>query len=180
VKYNGYRIMVIRDGDRVRLLSRGGCDYTRRFPWVVEAARKREQRQFIIDGEAVLLAFHGISDFDGLHSGKQDEAVQFYAGAIRHHHYSVGDRDWQTVDAKIGIAPVRVTLLSERTVRIEPDDVCTIISATTQRRSNDHPRQRLPESGPRHRRPASIGCLEIGGCRRKRRDVAGRKVERFV
>jgi ATP-dependent DNA ligase len=28
VKYDGYRMMVIRDGDRVRLISRG---YTKRF-----------------------------------------------------------------------------------------------------------------------------------------------------
>src|SRR5262249_42110026 len=56
--------MVIRDGDHVRLLSRGG-DYTRRFPLIVEAAAKRRQRQFIIDGEAVLLASHsGFPDFD--------------------------------------------------------------------------------------------------------------------
>ena len=55
---------MIRDGDRVRLILRGGHDYAKRFPWIVEAARKRPQRQFIIDGEAVLLVFHGISDFD--------------------------------------------------------------------------------------------------------------------
>ena len=66
--------MVIRDGYRAR-----GHDYTRRFPWIVEAARKRRQRQFIIDGEAVLPALHSISDFDDLHSSKQDEAMQLYA-----------------------------------------------------------------------------------------------------
>jgi hypothetical protein len=38
----------------------------------------------------------------------------------------------RTVDARSGTKPVRVTLLSERTLRIEPDDVCTIISATTE------------------------------------------------
>jgi hypothetical protein len=38
----------------------------------------------------------------------------------------------RTVDAKIGAAPGRVTLLSEETLRIEPDDVCTIISAITE------------------------------------------------
>src|SRR5215831_3660149 len=27
-------------GDRVRLISRGGYDYIKRFPWIVEAARK--------------------------------------------------------------------------------------------------------------------------------------------
>ena len=67
---------------RVRLVSRGGIDYARRFPWIVEVARKRRQRQFIIDGEVVLLIFHGTSDFDGLHSGKYNEAVQLYAFGI--------------------------------------------------------------------------------------------------
>jgi ATP-dependent DNA ligase len=53
VKYDGYRMMVIPDGDRMRLIFEGaGCDYTKRFPWIVEAALKRPQRQFIIDGEA--------------------------------------------------------------------------------------------------------------------------------
>jgi hypothetical protein len=33
----------------------------------------------------------------------------------------------KTVDAMIGVAPARVTLLSERTLRIEPNDVGSII-----------------------------------------------------
>jgi hypothetical protein len=66
-------MMAIRDDDRVRLVSRDGVGYARRFPWIVEAACKRRQRQFIIDGEAVLLVFHGTSDFDGLHSCKYNE-----------------------------------------------------------------------------------------------------------
>jgi ATP-dependent DNA ligase len=71
--------MVIREGERVRLISRGGGDYTGRFPWIVEAARMNRQGWFIIDGEAVLLGDGGISDFDGLHSGKHDAEVQLYA-----------------------------------------------------------------------------------------------------
>ena len=38
----------------------------------------------------------------------------------------------RTVDARIGATPVRVTLLSEETLRVEPDDVCRIITATAQ------------------------------------------------
>jgi hypothetical protein len=38
----------------------------------------------------------------------------------------------RTVDARIGAAPGRVTLLSEQVLRIEPDSVGTIISATTE------------------------------------------------
>ena len=33
----------------------------------------------MVDGEAVLLGVDGVSDFDGLHSRKQDDEVQLYA-----------------------------------------------------------------------------------------------------
>jgi hypothetical protein len=43
-----------------------------------------------------------------------------------------GARIGRTVDAKIGTTPGRVTLLSEDTLRIEPDNVCSIITATAE------------------------------------------------
>ena len=33
VKYDGYRLRLERDGDRVRLITRGGYDWTKRYPW---------------------------------------------------------------------------------------------------------------------------------------------------
>jgi bifunctional non-homologous end joining protein LigD len=69
VKYDGYRLRLERDGDHVRLITRGGYNWTDRFPWIVEAALKNRQKQFIIDGEAVILGVDGISDFNALHSG---------------------------------------------------------------------------------------------------------------
>src|SRR5215468_4863109 len=79
VKYDGYRLRLERDGDRVRLITRGGYDWTRRFPWIAEAARKNRYKQFVIDGEAVILGVDGISDFNALHSGKHNDEVQLYA-----------------------------------------------------------------------------------------------------
>ena len=73
VKYDGYRLRVDRDGDRVRLITRGGYDWTKRYPWIVEAARKIRQKRFVLDGEAVVLGVDGVSDFDALHSGEHDE-----------------------------------------------------------------------------------------------------------
>jgi ATP dependent DNA ligase domain len=52
IKYDGYRLMVIRDGARVRLFSRNGKDWSGRYPWIVEAALKNNHDQFVIDGEA--------------------------------------------------------------------------------------------------------------------------------
>jgi ATP-dependent DNA ligase len=51
VKYDGYRLRLERDADRVRLITRGGYDWTKRYPWIVEAALKNRQKQFVLDGE---------------------------------------------------------------------------------------------------------------------------------
>jgi bifunctional non-homologous end joining protein LigD len=37
------------------------------------------QKQFVIDGEAVILGVDGFPDFNALHSRKQDDEVQLYA-----------------------------------------------------------------------------------------------------
>jgi bifunctional non-homologous end joining protein LigD len=52
VKYDGFRLRVERDGDRVRS----------RYPWIVEAALKNRQKRFAIDGEAVVLGVRSLHD----------------------------------------------------------------------------------------------------------------------
>src|SRR6516225_4177293 len=74
-----YRLRVERNGDRVRLITRGGYNWSKRYPWIVEAALKNRYKQFVIDGEAVMLGVDGISDFNALHSGKHNDEVQLYA-----------------------------------------------------------------------------------------------------
>jgi ATP-dependent DNA ligase len=63
----------------VRLITRGGYNWSKRYPWIVEAALKNRYKQFVIDGEAVMLDVDGISDFNALHSGKHNDEVQLYA-----------------------------------------------------------------------------------------------------
>jgi hypothetical protein len=79
IKYDGFRLIVHRDGDRVRLLTRNGHDWSQCYPWIVESALKNRSRQFVIDGEAVVLGVDGVSDFDALYSRQHDEEVQLYA-----------------------------------------------------------------------------------------------------
>jgi bifunctional non-homologous end joining protein LigD len=79
IKYDGYRIMLIRDQDRVRLISSGGHDWVQHFPLIVAAALKLRQKQFVLDGEVVVLDKDGVSDFDALASRKHDNLAQFYA-----------------------------------------------------------------------------------------------------
>src|SRR5258705_7161873 len=56
IKHDGYRLIVQREGSRVRLFTRNGNDWTARYPPIVEAALRNRQTAFVIDGEAVLLS----------------------------------------------------------------------------------------------------------------------------
>ena len=69
IKHDGFRLRVERDGDRVRLITKGGYDWTKRYPWIVESALKNRYKQFVIDGEAVILGVYGISDFNPFQDG---------------------------------------------------------------------------------------------------------------
>jgi bifunctional non-homologous end joining protein LigD len=79
IKYDGYRARLVRDGKTVRLISKGGLDWTKRYPWIVESALKNRNTQFAIDGEIVMLGADGISDFNALHSRQHDDDAQLYA-----------------------------------------------------------------------------------------------------
>jgi bifunctional non-homologous end joining protein LigD len=77
IKHDGYRLIVQRDGARVRLFTR--YDWSDRYPLIVEAALRNRCTSFVVDGEAVVLGVDGISDFNGLHSRKHDDEVTLYA-----------------------------------------------------------------------------------------------------
>jgi ATP-dependent DNA ligase len=74
VKYDGSRLIVVRDGDRVRLLTRNGHDWNGR-----QSALKNRSRHFVIDGEAVVLGVDGVADFEALYNRQCDDQVQLYA-----------------------------------------------------------------------------------------------------
>src|ERR1700724_470438 len=79
IKHDGYRLIVRREGKRVRLFTRNGYDWTDRYPLIAEAALRNRSSSFVVDGEAVLLGVDGISDFNGLHSRRHDDEVMLYA-----------------------------------------------------------------------------------------------------
>src|SRR5437868_10944910 len=76
IKHDGYRLIVQREGKRVRLLTRRGYDWSDRYPLIIEAALRLRKTSFVIDGEAVVLGPDGISDFEGLQSGTCNEEVR--------------------------------------------------------------------------------------------------------
>lgn len=83
VKFDGYRLQARLEGQQVRLLTRSGLDWTDRFgAEVTDALRALPAETFIIDGELVVEAGAGASDFSALQAdlseGRNDRFV-FYA-----------------------------------------------------------------------------------------------------
>jgi ATP-dependent DNA ligase len=64
--------MVHRDGKVVRIITRGGYDWTERYPAIASAALRLPSRRFLIDGEGVVEGKGGIADFALLHSRQHD------------------------------------------------------------------------------------------------------------
>lgn len=66
VKWDGYRLAIHIEPKGVRIITRGGHDWTHRFPAIAEAARTLGVGTAILDGEAVVLDEDGRSDFGAL------------------------------------------------------------------------------------------------------------------
>ena len=79
IKHDGFRLIVHREGKRVRLFTRRGYDWSNRYPLITQAALRFRKRAFVIDGEAVVLGPDGISDFDALYGGKRNDEATLYA-----------------------------------------------------------------------------------------------------
>jgi bifunctional non-homologous end joining protein LigD len=66
VKWDGYRLAIHVEPKAVRIVTRGGHDWTARFPAIVAAAKQLGVTTAILDGEAVVLDDQGKSDFGAL------------------------------------------------------------------------------------------------------------------
>ena len=64
-KWDGFRTLVFRDGDKVELISRGARPMTRYFPEVLPAFRKLRLDQVVLDGELIVVGEKGL-DFGAL------------------------------------------------------------------------------------------------------------------
>ncbi|QPB18975.1 non-homologous end-joining DNA ligase [Rhizobium sp. 007] len=63
IKWDGYRLAVHIEPQRVRIITRGGHDWTHRFPAIERAAKQLGVATAIIDGEAIVVDERGRSDF---------------------------------------------------------------------------------------------------------------------
>ena len=67
--------MAVREGVRVRLLTRKGIDLARRFPLVAAAITALPIKSCVIDGEAIACDANGLAVFDLLRYRRRDQAV---------------------------------------------------------------------------------------------------------
>src|ERR1051325_5104960 len=64
-KWDGFRCLIFRDGDKVELQSKAGQTLGRYFPEIVESVEGLRARQFVLDGEIVIPVGESFS-FDDL------------------------------------------------------------------------------------------------------------------
>jgi bifunctional non-homologous end joining protein LigD len=64
IKHDGFRFICRRDGDRVRVYSRRGHDWTDRVPGIATAIAGLAVTSVTLDGEGVVCGDDGVSDFD--------------------------------------------------------------------------------------------------------------------
>jgi bifunctional non-homologous end joining protein LigD len=83
IKHDGFRIIARKDGERVRLYSRPGNDFTRRFPLIVDTLSRLRSRSCIIEGEAVAYDDNGVASFDLIHHHRANERIFLYAFDLR-------------------------------------------------------------------------------------------------
>jgi ATP-dependent DNA ligase len=79
IKHDGYRIVALRNGERVRLISRRGLDWAWRIPVVTAAIKALPVRSCVIDGEVIACDGNGLADFELLRSRRHDDPAIFRA-----------------------------------------------------------------------------------------------------
>ena len=79
IKHDGFRIIARKDGERVRLYSRPGNDFTQRFPPIARALTHLRCRSCIIDGEAVICDDNGVASFDLIRNHRHNHRAFLYA-----------------------------------------------------------------------------------------------------
>jgi bifunctional non-homologous end joining protein LigD len=64
IKHDGFRILAVRQGKRVRIYSRAGYDWSKQLPAVADTLQALPVRSVVLDGEGVICGPDGKSDFD--------------------------------------------------------------------------------------------------------------------
>jgi bifunctional non-homologous end joining protein LigD len=86
-KLDGHRIQIAKEGRQARLYSKGGYDWTGRFPGLADALVDIPCRSAVIDGELCFRTGVGAADFAGLQlalSSRQHHKLTVFAFDLLH------------------------------------------------------------------------------------------------
>ena len=67
-KWDGYRLLVAKDGNKIRLFSKGGTEWTERLTGLAEAFLELPTLSAVVDGELCICDDRGRPDFHALHA----------------------------------------------------------------------------------------------------------------
>jgi bifunctional non-homologous end joining protein LigD len=77
IKHDGYRMIVRKKDDRVRLFTRRGYDWTDRY-LIRDGVAALRPTALVLDGEAVYCGPDGVANFEMLHSQTHNDRVFLY------------------------------------------------------------------------------------------------------
>lgn len=63
IKFDGYRLIIFKKNNKVKIMTRNQHDWTNKFPILVKAIKKISSKNFILDGEVVVLDKQQRSNF---------------------------------------------------------------------------------------------------------------------
>ena len=86
VKFDGYRALLMKDGERLQIRSRNDKDLTGTYPAVAEAGRRLQATQAVVDGEIVAVDANGRPSFQALQhrAAHPGHSIVFYAFDLLH------------------------------------------------------------------------------------------------
>jgi len=87
IKFDGYRTVAYLQQGTVRLVTRGGLDWTKRYGRLAQAFQDLPCKEAVIDGEIVVLDEMGVARFSALQealSERASERLVFYAFDLMH------------------------------------------------------------------------------------------------
>ncbi|HSL69100.1 MAG TPA: DNA ligase D [Longimicrobiales bacterium] len=85
LKYDGYRLLAAKEGERTRLITRNGNDATATFPEIARALSALPYEHVLIDGEVVVQDENGRPSFQRLQQrGRYLRGTDLYQAALEH------------------------------------------------------------------------------------------------
>ena len=76
LKWDGYRALLIKDGEDVQIRSRNDNDLTAMYPGIAAAGRRQKMKQIVLDGEIVALGEDGRPSFQALQHRRSQQSTR--------------------------------------------------------------------------------------------------------